>query len=381
MSKKTINILIVIFLILAFLLIYLLWVREDMSDFGVCYRGGERIRAGEALYRIADGHMQYKYSPGSAVFFAYLSLFPYEMAKFLWYVLELFLLFFILALSYDLLPVKQKKKGLLIFLTFLVLIKFLAREIELGQANLLIAFLLLMMLLALLKNSDIGGGFFWGFSLLFKPYALVLLPYFILKKKFKLMASGLVIAVLGLASPVIFYGFKGNIAVFTEWQQTLSKSTGSLLDSYDNASLHAFFLKIIPVGSRDLAWIFIAVTLFLLGCSFLWMMVVGEKARLKKSEVLEFAFLLILIPLLSPLGWYYNYLYSFLAVIFLLNSLGRFPPILRYVLIVNLVMIGASLKEILGKEVFRFYTQYSLVVFNHLLVLFYLFYSRVRKYS
>lgn len=381
MSRKPINILFTTFLILSFLLIYLFYVREDMSDFGVCYKGGKRIIEGETLYRVADGHMQYKYSPGSAVFFSFFSFFPYEVAKFIWYLLELSLLFFILVLSHDLLPLKQKKKGPVILLSFLVLLKFLAREIELGQANILIAFLFMMVLLTMIKENDIGGGFFWGFSLLFKPYALVFLPYFILKKKFKLIASGLGIAILGLFSPVIFYGFKGNIAVLAEWQQTLSQSTVALLDSYDNASLHAFFLKIISADSRELAWIFIAVTIFFLGCSFLWMIYVGKRERLNRPEVLEFAFLFILIPLLSPLGWYYNYLYSLLAVIFLLNSIGRFPPILRYVLIVNLVIIGASLREIMGKEVFRFYTQYSLVVLNHLIVLFYLFYSRIKKYS
>lgn len=380
MSIKNIKILFIAFLILSLLVIYWFWVRKDMSDFGVCYRGGERIREGETLYRIADGHIQYKYSPGSAVFFSYFSLFPYEAAKFLWYVLELSLLFFILHFSYDLLPLKQKKKSPVILLSFLVLLKFLAREIELGQANILIAFLLMMVLLAVLKENDIGGGFFWGFSLLFKPYALVFLPYFILKKKFKLIASGVGLALLGFISPVIFYGFKGTMAVLVDWQQTLSQSTGTLLDSYDNASLHAFFIKIFSAYSREVAWIFIALLVFLLSCSFLWMMYVGKKERLKKPEVLESAFLLILIPLLSPLGWYYNYLYSLLAVVFLFNSIGRFPPLLRYVLIVNLVIIGITLRELMGKEAYRFYTHNSLVAINYLIVLFYLFYSRIRKY-
>ncbi len=381
MSKRARNILIIIILLLSFLLIYQIWVRKDMSDFGVCYRGGERIREGETLYRIDDGHMQYKYSPGSGVFFSYFSLFPYEVAKFLWYFLELFLLYLILVVSYDLQALKKKKKALVILFSFLILLKFLAREIELGQANILIAFSLMMVLLAVLKESDLGAGFFWGFSLLFKPYALVFLPYFILKKKLKLIASGVGITILGLLSPVIFYGVEGSVTVFKEWQQSLSQSTGVLLDSYDNASLHAFFLKIFPGESRELAWIFIAVIIFLLGCTFLWMMYVGKREQLKRPEVLEFAYLLILIPMLSPLGWYYNYLYSFLAVIFLLASISRFPSIMRYILIVNLVIVGASLREITGKEIFRFYTQNSLIVLNHLIVLFYLFYSRIKKYS
>ena len=182
-----------------------------MSDFSVSYQGGKRIIDGGTLYRPSDGHLQYKYSPGAAVFFSLFALLPYEAAKFIWYLLELFLLFIILVLSYDLLPAKQMKKGLVIVLSFLVLLKFLAREIELGQVNIFIVFLLAAMLIALLKKNDVAAGLIWGFSLLFKPYALVFLPYFVLKKRIKLMAAGFGMTVIGIIFPAIFYGFKGNI--------------------------------------------------------------------------------------------------------------------------------------------------------------------------
>lgn len=348
-----------------------------MSDFGVCYQGGKRIIEGETLYRTLDGHLLYKYSPSSAVFFSLFALLPYEIAKFIWYLLELSILFFILVISYDILPSKQKKKGSVIILSFLVLLRFLAREIELGQVNIFIFFLFIVMLTAVLKKNDVVGGLIWGFSLLFKPYALVFLPYFVLKKRLKLIGSGLGITVMGLILPVIFYGFKGNIVILKEWQKTLSQSTVHLLYSYDNASLHAFFLKILPAENRELAWIFIICFILFIGFSFLWMMRLGKREGLKKPEVLEFSFLFTLIPLFSPLGWYYNYLYSLLAVIFLINVIDKFPPILRYVLIVNFIIIGMSIREIMGKDIFRFYTHYSLVVINYLIVLFYLFYSRM----
>jgi hypothetical protein len=51
---------------------------------------------------------------------------------------------------------------------------------------------------------------------------------------------------------------------------------------------------------------------------------------------------------------------------------------MKYVLIANFVCIGASLREVLGKGGFRFYTQHSLVVISFLIILYYLFYSRVK---
>ena len=351
-----------------------------MSDFSVCYQGGKRILGGETLYRISDGHLQYKYSPPSAVFFSWLALLRYEAAKFIWYLSELIFLYFSLILSYKILPSKLKKKGTIIGFSLLILAKFYAREIELGQVNIHIILVLTLMLLAVLSHKDILAGLWWGLTLFFKPYALVFLPYFLLKRRFKLVAAGIVVAILGLFSPVVFYGFKGNIIVLKEWLTSLSRSTSPLLATFDNASLHSFFLNILPFQKTELALILTICASLLIGLSFLGMMFLGKKG-LKKPEVLEFAFLFILIPLLSPLGWYYNYLYSILALILLLNYMEKFPAFLKYGLIINFIIIGVALKEILGKNAFDFYTQNSLLVINYLIVLFYLFFTRIRKYS
>jgi len=381
MPKKAPRIFIVLFIVLVLLMAYVIHIRKDMADFGVCYQGGQRIIESETLYRVTDGHMQYKYSPSSAVFFTFYTLFPFEMAKFLWYLSELFLLYLVMIISYKMLPLKLKKKGTVIGFSFLILLKFSAREIEVGQVNFFTIFIFLVMLVAVLKKEDIIGGALWGFSMIFKPYSLVFLPYFILKKRFKLIAVGIVTLSFWFILPVFFYGFKGYLIVLNEWSQTLSQSTQSLIASYDNASLHAFFLNILPEQKKGLSMPLIICVLFLIGISFLWMMFSDRKKVLKKPEVLEFSFLFILIPLFSPLGWYYNYFFSILAVVILLNLIDKFPPAMKYGLIVNFVVIGGSLREILGADVFRFYTKYSLVVINFVIVLFYLFHIRIKKHS
>ncbi len=375
------RIVLIVLVLVFFLLVYIFWVRRDMSDFGVCYQGGKRILKGETLYRASDGHLQYKYSPPSAVFFSLLALLPYEAAKFIWYLSELVFLYLSLILSYKILPKKLKKKGTVIVLSLLILAKFCAREIELGQVNIHILLILTLMLLAVINHKDVLAGLWWGLTLFFKPYALVFLPYFLLKRRFRLVATGIVVAILGLFSPVVFYGFEGSLVVMKEWLSSLSRSTSPLLATFDNASLYSFFLNILPAQKTELALVFIIGVSFLIGLSFLGMMFLGKRESLKKPEVLEFAFLIILIPLFSPLGWYYNYLYSILAIILLLNYIEKLPAFLKYGLIINFIIIGISLKEILGKTAFDFYTQNSLVVINYLIVLFFLFFIRFRKYS
>ncbi len=371
----------IIFLLFLALLhgIYLGWVKKDMSDFGVCYRAGQRILWGETLYRTVDGHLQYKYTPASALFYSAFASLPYEAAKIIWYYLELVCLFAGFWISYRCLPSWEKGKGFVIGLGFLILAKYTGREIQLGQVNIFIIFILVLMLAAWLKKREFTSGVLWGISIFFKPYALVFLPYFLLKRRFKIVASGVAFLAIGLIVPALIFGWEGNLAVLREWVGTLSQSTPVLVAVSDNASLYAFLWKLLEGHHRVWVEILFGTVFAVLGAAFLWMMGQGKKGSLERPETLEVAFLFTLIPLFSPLGWYYNYLYALPAVVLLLNYIGLFPPALKFILAGNFIIIGASLREILGKTLFRFYNGKSLIVINALIILGGLAYARLKK--
>jgi len=359
---------------------YIFLIRRDMTDFGVCYQGGERIIQGETLYREADGHLQFKYSPAAALFFTPLSLLPYEAAKAVWFILELAFLAGIIHLADRMLPAAGKRGPWIIALTLLIELKFLGRELELGQVNLLILFILTLMLYSLIHGKEDRAGLLWGGSLFFKPYALVFLPYLLLKRRFRTLLTGAGMVVAGLLLPAIFYGLRGDVAVFQEWSASLSKSTAPLLASYDNASLYGFLLKTFPALSLEIGRAVLLAVFLALALAVLWMMRAGRASpAIQNPEILEAAFLLVLIPVFSPLGWNYNYLYSILAVILLLSAWQHFSPAGQALLGLNFVLIGTSLIELWGRSLFRFYTRQALVVLNFLVVLAFLAYLRARR--
>lgn len=340
-----------------------------MSDFGVCYKNGQRILKSETPYRVSDGHLQYKYAPLSALAFGGLALLPYETAKIVWYYLEILLLFGSFWISHKVLPFRAKGPLFVLGLGAAVLVKLIGRELELGQVNILIIFLLTVMLAAFLKKKDTAAGILWAVSLFFKPYALVFLPYFLLKKRIRIIASGAAATVLGLFLPVVVFGIKGNQIVLKEWVSTLSMSTPGLLAVGDNASLYAILLKHFPDSwGIQVKFLWLAVGLGT-AVVFIWLMGEAKKRNLPSPEVLEAAFLFTLIPLFSPLGWYYTYLYALLAVIIILNALPCLKPAWRYILIADLVIIGGTLREVVGKDIFRFYTHRSLIAVNFLVIM------------
>jgi Glycosyltransferase family 87 len=245
--------------------------------------------------------------------------------------------------------------------------------------NLLILFILILMVDCLIKGKDGRAGCLWGGSLIFKPYALVFLPYLLLKKRFRALAAGMAIPAAGLILPAIFYGLRGNFVVLREWPASLSQSTTGLLASYDNASLYGFLLKNLPsLSAPAIKSLFLAVFLGLAAVVLRLMHTGRTSPAVRNPEILEGAFLLILIPLFSPLGWNYNYLYSLLAVALILNAWENFPGAGRIILAVNFIVISTSLIEIWGRGLFHFYTNSALVALNFLTVLAFLAYLRIR---
>jgi hypothetical protein len=378
-SKPLLNksLAVVVSLIGALLIVaYAFLMRKDMSDFGVCYQAGGRILAGETLYRVSDGHLQFKYAPLSAVLYAPLAFLPRRTADAVWFAAILGLLLACFALAYRALAPPRRSAALLLGLSVLVLGKFIGREFILGQVNLLILGLILAALLAFQKGRDGQAGLLWALSLFFKPYALVFLPYFILKKRFRLAAAGLLTAAAGLALPALFYGWSGNGRILGEWVRTLRQSTAVLLEVGDNASLYAFLAKHLGPGALSTG-LFLGLAA-LLALSVLWLLNTTRRGIEPHPETLDFAYLLVLVPLLSPLGWYYNYLYGLAAIVLMLNAFPLMSRSWRIVAAVNLIIIGGTLRELLGKTVFHFYTRHSLVAVNFLVVLAVLAYLRRR---
>ena len=381
MAKKKIIrlVLALILLIIVFYGVYLGWIKKDMSDFGVPYKNALRIMRGETPYRVTDGHLQFKYAPISAFFYFPLTLLPYDMAKVVWYYLEIVFLYFIFVLSYKVLPDKRKRPWFVAGISFLVMLKFIGREFELGQVNTFIILVLMLMLSAALKKKDAAVGVFWALSVFFKPYALIFFPYFILKRRWKALAVGAGVLLAGLALPSVVFGVRGNLHVLAQWGQTLSRSTPGLMTVGDNASLYAFFWKILPGQSAALAEALWIASGFLLAAVLVWMMLAAKTRAVAVPELLEMSFLFVLIPLFSPLGWYYNYFYAVPAVAIIMNYWPVFPRGWKYLVVIDLLLIGGTLREVLGKRLFRFYTGMHLVAVNFLVIVAVLIYMRLNK--
>jgi len=374
-----------IFILIALVLlisIFLLKIQEHMRDFEVNYTAGKRLRAGENLYQKKDGHYMFKYLPSSALFYIPLSFFPLNVAKAIWYVLVVFSICSLVYISYRILPQKAGKSFYLLFFTSLILVRYFLRELQLGQINAVVGMVLLFMVWLLISEKDkkpapneIGAGLLWGLALSLKPHSLIFLPYFLIKKKWKALLSGLGFLSLALFVASLFYGFKGYTAVLKEWLASLSRSTPGLFASQDNISFVALFMK--WTGERNLALILAGAVVIL--SAFLVLAIVLKGRGVEKAPVLECSVLLILTPLVSPLGWDYTLLVSVLGVMILIQNFFEFSKFWRAVLVADFFIITFSLFDILGRDLYARFMSWSVITLNFVILIGYLSYLRLRK--
>lgn len=361
---------------------YVLRVHEDLHDYEVDYRAGQRLLAGEDLYQEADGHYSYKYAPGAAFLEMPLSVLPWPVAKVIFYSLSILVMFGLLRMAWQLLPGDRPKPGWLMPVTFLVLAKYFAREIDLGQINMLISFLLLLMLGRLVAaaqsdsaRSEVVAGLLWGVASTLKPYGLIFLPYFAVTRNWRVLAAGTATFVLLAMAPALFYGMDGNIAQHQAWIMSLFASDAEQLTNPNNTSLIGFFAR----STGDLS-----LSKQLYGASVIALMIVVLVVVLRgrnreHAVVLDGAILMTLMPLISPQGWDYVLLMSALGVMLLIQQQHSFGRVARWVLVGNLVIIGLFISDVVGHAAHALYTDWTLTTVNFLVIVAYLCALRFRS--
>ena len=366
---------------LFFSAIYVVRIQEAMVDFEVNYRAGQRLTAGETLYQTRDGHYMFKYLPFSALFYVPLSTLPLDVAKPVWFGFSVVAAWWLFRLSRRLVPQQNVTARYLDILPAVILAKFFFHELRLGQINILVTLVMLVAVRALPGSgtrsvrAELFAGTMVGLATALKPYAILFLPYFIVKRHGWCVAAWLGFVLFALAVPSVFYGVEGNFAVLKQWVVTLSASTPTLLTTNDNVSVIAFLMK----WTSDLTFSLVLTGVVLGAVGVVMLAIVAKGRSVMHAAVLESAIMLILIPLVSPLGWDYTFLMSVLGITLLINYFVLLPRLGQIVLAANFAVIALALYDLMGREAYSIFMQSSITTVNFLLIVGYLAYLRFRR--
>ena len=367
-------------LVLAAVVSFHVRIGRRMPDFQVYRTAGSRVVAGEPLYRASDGHWQFKYLPAFAFVVAPVAILPAptqaettdprgrdynpwsDTARVAWFACSVALLVVLVTLSLRLLPDRTWRAGAIVGVTILALGKFYAHELELGQTNILLAVVVLLALERWKGGRDASAGALLAVATVVKPYAIVFVPYLVVRKQWRACAAFTAVLAIALLLPVVRYGFRDNLALLAGWWSTVTTSTTPNLGVSDNISIAAMYAKWFGVGTLA-NWLALS-TAGLLVAACAWMLLVAPKTGF--PQYLDAALLLTLIPLLSPQGWDYVLLLATPAVMLVVNNLGAFSRPVRWLAIASLMIAGLTLWDIVGRQAYTLFMVSSVVTFCYL---------------
>jgi Glycosyltransferase family 87 len=337
--------------------VYTTRIRHEMIDFITWRQAAVRGLHAEPLYRVEDGHYQFKYFPLFALLMAPFGALDEDTGKVLWFAVLLALLVALLRWSVAALPDRRLSPPILLLITIVLMAKFYAHELLLGQANLLLGALLLAALVAVQSERPLTAGALVGLAVFVKPYALILFPWLFVARGWQAAAMAVVVVAVGLLLPAAVYGWNGNLDLLRAWLRTVSDSTAPNLLGNDNVSIAAMWAKWLGPGSlaSGLAWLTVVATLLLV-------IVVWQRRRtVSAPEYLECALLMLLTPLISPQGWDYVLLLATPAVVCLVDRWRELTTPWQWGLGVALALMCFTMFDVMGRTLYGQFMALSLV--------------------
>ena len=270
--------------------------RAELVDLAAPRRAAARFLAHETMYRPEDGHYQFKYLPAFAPLMVPFLWVPKDVGEVTWFALMVAMIWAFVRLSLAALPGRRRSAQLLVWLTLLLTGKFLVKELVMGQFNLPLALLLISAVIAAQRGERFAAGAFVAAGVFIKPYALVMVPWLAWTLGWRPFVTFGLVLVAGLLLPAAAYGWNGNLTLLHDWYRTVTDTTAPNLFTPENISFASMWAKSIGAGpaAQGLA---LASAVVAVGAGLFLM---SRRQRVAEPNYLEGAYLLMLVPLLSP---------------------------------------------------------------------------------
>jgi hypothetical protein len=263
----------------------------------------------------------------------------------------------LVSLSVAILPVRRRPAWLLTTVVVVVMGKFYAHELTLGQVNILFAAMAALGILMMRRKQDATAAWLFLAAVVVKPYAVVFLPWLVMVRGARAMLATAVGCSVLLIIPAMLYGIDGAIELHQAWWHTVARSTAPNLTNADNVSIAGLAAKWLGKG-RLASGVALGISVALIAALSV---VLLRRRGVERAEALEGALLLTLIPLLSPQGWDYVFLVATPAVVLFANHDDGLASGLRWLTWVALGIIGFSLFDLMGRENYARFMSWSVI--------------------
>jgi hypothetical protein len=338
---------------------------REMVDFDVYRTAAARAVAAQPLFRLDDGHYQYKYFPTFALVLAPFAWLPKALAEAAWFALCVGMASWFVRLSLSVVPDRRRSDRPLIWLSLLLVGKFLLMELSCGQTNLLFGVVLLGATRASQRGRPLVAGVLVGVGVFIKPYALVFVPWLVWACGAGALAAFSGVVAAGLLLPAAVYGWSGNLDLLLGWYRIVTTSTAHTLLGHENISLASMWGKWWRPEAAPLA-----LTVASAGVAFATAgAAVAVRKRVRTPAGLEYAAFAFLVPLLSPQGWDYLLLLALPGYMCLVDRWRDTPWPWRAVMIGGLAVTSFAIYDVMRRPLYMFVVNNGVTTLGALAIL------------
>jgi hypothetical protein len=370
--------------ILLILVMELVNNRFSMSDFEVYYYAAQSFVSNHQVYGHQFGGENtgfYKYSPFALFFFIPLSLLPVVVAKVIFFLLIGVAAVAVLLLTSHLLQeVTEKKSGFsnwMLAIIAIVACSRLHRELHMGNVNMILLLMLLLILWFTLHGKQVTAGVLFAIVLFIKPHFIILAPLFLLRKQYVLLAVAFAGIIVEIMIPAIFIGVSGNWDLHRDWAQVMLQHAGTLEGVYN--TIYSLFLlvpKYLPgldfgIPDRVLVFVLLAFVALVFG----WFCL-GNIRRERMMGIqfpvsfkFEFLILVALIPNLMNTDSE-HFLLTIPILFFLLGLMRKETPMWFKVSVVfAMLLYGMNIHDLIGHKLSMWLGDNGALGFSNILLI------------
>lgn len=231
--RKNLKFFILIFLFCSFLGLFISHKqrakKRNYSDFHCFYVTGRRVLEHKNIYVLRDQETaEFRYAPAFAVFISGFALLDENSADSLWFMMNFVLLVASLIFLKKLIiqqELNYKNKLIFYGLALFGAFRFILHNFDAGQSNMLMLASIILGLYYIENKREALGGAIFALSVMIKYTPLIFIPYFLLRRKFRLTLIVITFIAAYLLLPALFLGFKTNLTYLKELLPYLTNST------------------------------------------------------------------------------------------------------------------------------------------------------------
>lgn len=359
--------------------------KRHYCDFRVYYATSQRFLAKEDIYSRPDETITpFKYSPMFAFLISPLSLLPQKPASLVFFTISFIALIAICRVSKKLILKEDttfKEKVFFYFLPLIFTSRFILAALDSGQVTIMILLLVICGIYFEKKNKNIISAALIALSFMFKYTPVLLLPYFIFRKKIKLTFLILLFTVIYCLVPAVYVGMDKQKDYLKSWLPSISETSLDKGSWYDtkNQSLYSLVLRTFtkdsphkPLANFDFNQ---GLALAAILGAIIYIPILIPKAQ--GQENLDYSLLLICMALFNPNGWLSNFvflIFGYMVILYYLIKNGFLRNKTAFALtFLSFVISSWGCESVVGDNLQNFLEMLSTVTIAALIVVFILF--------